>query len=115
MTRPAHNDEERCHCEPRSGEAIQPWNAFTQAQRGALSRLLRSARNDGRIKSVSPCLAQSALPYMAQATEKILKLLIGGARHCQQLKDFVRRLTRIIPRSIRVNPRKSADLSFLFA
>jgi hypothetical protein len=47
--------------------------------------------------------------------------------HCQQLKNFVRGLchtwqcgfSRIIPRSIRVNPRRpmaqSADLSFLFA
>ncbi|MDR1470590.1 MAG: hypothetical protein LBT00_15015 [Spirochaetaceae bacterium] len=24
MTRPARNDAESCHCEPRSGEAIQP-------------------------------------------------------------------------------------------
>ncbi|MDR1468650.1 MAG: hypothetical protein LBT00_05090 [Spirochaetaceae bacterium] len=24
----ARNDEERCHCEPRSGEAIQPGKVF---------------------------------------------------------------------------------------
>ncbi|MDR1470589.1 MAG: hypothetical protein LBT00_15010 [Spirochaetaceae bacterium] len=42
MTRPARNDAESCHCEPRSGEAIQPGRAFTHAQREALSRLLRT-------------------------------------------------------------------------
>ncbi|MDR1469376.1 MAG: hypothetical protein LBT00_08800 [Spirochaetaceae bacterium] len=44
-------------CVANSDEAIRPRNAFTQAQRGALSRLLRSAmcRSLAMTGGLNPC------------------------------------------------------------
>ncbi|MDR1468227.1 MAG: hypothetical protein LBT00_02915 [Spirochaetaceae bacterium] len=82
--RPARNDEESCHCEPRSGEAIQPEEALT------LDCFARLAMTGGSLTMTR-------------------RVVIASHEVAKQSRQWRCGLTRVERGIIRVNPRQSAD------